>query len=97
VTIQDLAGRHDVGLSALPAWTKSGFIDDGLIGHTGFVRLPRLVIYLRGIIHCIERLADNLGRDRGWMLEELRLSLFAQPLGAHGPISVQRIRKSFGD
>ena len=28
-----------------------------------------------------------------WMLEELRVSLFAQPLGAHGPISVQRIRR----
>ena len=39
-------------------------------------------------------LADNLGRDRAWMLEELRLSLFAQPLGAQGPISMQRIRKS---
>ena len=31
-----------------------------------------------------------------WMLEELRISLFAQPLGAHGPISVQRIRKALG-
>jgi len=29
-----------------------------------------------------------------WMLEELRLSLFAQQLGAQGPISVQRIRKA---
>jgi ATP-dependent helicase HrpA len=29
-----------------------------------------------------------------WMLEELRLSLFAQPLGARGPVSVQRIRKA---
>ena len=28
-----------------------------------------------------------------WMLEELRLSLFAQHLGAAGPVSVQRIRK----
>ena len=32
-------------------------------------------------------------RDARWMLEELRPSLFAQPLGAQGPISVQRIRK----
>ena len=31
-----------------------------------------------------------------WMLEELRISLFAQPLGAHGPISVQHIRKAVG-
>ena len=29
-----------------------------------------------------------------WMLEELRVSLFAQHLGAQGPISVQRIRKA---
>jgi ATP-dependent helicase HrpA len=85
-----------------------------------------LTLSLEGITHRVERLADNLGRDRAWMLEvqqavelysaaggtlplaadpeprirearwmleELRLSLFAQPLGAHGPISVQRIRK----
>ncbi|UTT61645.1 DUF3418 domain-containing protein [Microcella humidisoli] len=32
-------------------------------------------------------------REARWMLEELRLSLFARPLGAQGPISVQRIRK----
>ena len=29
-----------------------------------------------------------------WMLEELRLSLFAQHLGAAGPVSVQRVRKA---
>lgn len=104
----------------------NALVHDGFIGRTGLARLPRLVIYLRGIIHRVERLADNLGRDRAWMLEvqqavelytaaggtlplaadpeprirevrwmleELRLSLFAQPLGAQGPISVQRIRK----
>lgn len=32
--------------------------------------------------------------DVRWMLEELRLSLFAQHLGAVGPISVARIRKA---
>ena len=31
-----------------------------------------------------------------WMLEELRLSLFAQHLGAAGPVSVTRIRKALG-
>jgi ATP-dependent helicase HrpA len=31
-----------------------------------------------------------------WMLEELRVSLFAQHLGATGPVSVQRIRKALG-
>ncbi|GAA1739743.1 ATP-dependent RNA helicase HrpA [Microcella frigidaquae] len=104
----------------------NALVHDGFIGRTGLARLPRLVVYLRGISHRVERLADNLGRDRAWMLEvqqavelytaaggtlpvaadpeprirearwmleELRLSLFAQPLGAQGPISVQRIRK----
>jgi len=104
----------------------NALVHDGFIGRTGLARLPRLVIYLRGIIHRVERLADDVGRDRQrmteqqeattlytraggtlplatdarldlvavrWMLEELRISLFAQPLGAHGPISVQRIRK----
>ncbi len=100
---------------------------DGFIGRTGLERLPRLVVYLRGIAHRVEKLAENPGRDRAgqtefemaqrlfeqaggslplpadaraelvavrWMLEELRLSLFAQPLGPHGPISVQRVRKA---
>jgi ATP-dependent helicase HrpA len=104
----------------------NALVHDGFIARAGLARLPRLVVYLRGIIHRVERLADNLGRDRAWMLEvqqavelytaaggtlpiavdpeprirearwmleELRLSLFAQPLGAQGPISVQRIRK----
>lgn len=104
----------------------NALVHDGFIGRTGLARLPRLVVYLRGISYRVERLADNLGRDRAWMLEvqqavelytaaggtlplgadpeprirdarwmleELRLSLFAQPLGAQGPISVQRIRK----
>ena len=104
----------------------------GALVHPGFVRagaaaLRRLPVYLAGITHRVERLADNPGRDRQWqteveqaaalyldaggtlplepdtdprladvrwMLEELRLSLFAQHLGAAGPVSVQRIRKA---
>jgi len=105
----------------------NALVFDGFIARTGLDRLPRLVTYLRGITHRVERLADDVGRDRirmaeqqeattlytraggtlplatdarldlvavRWMLEELRISLFAQPLGAHGPISVQRIRKA---
>ena len=105
----------------------NALVFDGFIGRTGLARLPRLAVYLRGVTYRVERLADNLGRDRAWMLEvqqavdlytaaggtlplsadpeprirdarwmleELRLSLFAQPLGAQGPISVQRIRKA---
>ncbi|MDO8336635.1 MAG: ATP-dependent RNA helicase HrpA [Microcella sp.] len=102
---------------------------DGFLSRTGLDRLPRLAVYVRGITHRVERLADDVGRDRQrmteqqeattlftraggslplppdaradlvtarWMLEELRISLFAQPLGAHGPISVQRIRRALG-
>jgi ATP-dependent helicase HrpA len=37
--------------------------------------------------------ADQRLAQARWMLEELRVSLFAQHLGAAGPVSVQRIRK----
>jgi ATP-dependent helicase HrpA len=33
-------------------------------------------------------------RDVGWMLEELRVSQFAQGLGVRGPVSVKRIRRA---
>ena len=102
-------------------------IHPGFIAITGAEQLRRLPVYLRGITHRVERLAENAGRDRvwlteveqatalytaaggplpltaetaeplrsvRWMLEELRLSLFAQQLGAVGPVSVQRIRKA---
>mgnify|MGYP003114306160 CR=1 FL=1 len=105
----------------------NALVFDGFVGRSGLERLPRLAVYVRGISYRVERLAENLGRDRAWMLEvaeatelyrraggtlplasdsparvvearwmleELRLSLFAQQLGARGPISVQRIRKA---
>ena len=31
--------------------------------------------------------------DVGWLLEELRVSVFAQPLGVHGPVSPKRVRQ----
>ena len=33
----------------------------------------------------------------GWMVEELRVSLFAQTLGTSGPVSEKRIRKAIAD
>jgi ATP-dependent helicase HrpA len=102
-------------------------IHPGFVRITGAAQLTRTPVYLAGIVHRVDRMADNLGRDRAWqaeveqatalyrdaggplplapatpprlvearwMLEELRLSLFAQPLGARGPVSVQRIRKA---
>ena len=35
--------------------------------------------------------------DEGWMLEELRVSLWAQQLKTPRPISVQRIEKALND
>jgi len=32
--------------------------------------------------------------DIGWMLQELRVNLFAQPIGANGPISEKRVRRA---
>jgi ATP-dependent helicase HrpA len=102
----------------------------GFVSRMGLARLPRLTVYLQGLAHRIDRLADNVGRDRvwmaevqqateryisaggglpleadapdrivraRWMLEELRLSLFAQHLGADGPVSLQRITKVLAD
>lgn len=101
-------------------------VHPGFLHATGVAQLRRVPVYLAGLVHRVDRLADNLGRDRQWqtevgqavdlyreaggalplaadadprlvqarwMLEELRLSLFAQHLGAAGPVSVQRIRK----
>ena len=30
-----------------------------------------------------------------WMVEELRMSTFAQPLGVDGPVSAKRIRQAY--
>ena len=39
-----------------------------------------------------DRVPDEL-RDVAWMIEELRMSTFAQPLGVEGTISAKRIRR----
>jgi ATP-dependent helicase HrpA len=33
----------------------------------------------------------------GWMLQELRVSLFAQPLGTRGKVSPKRVRKAMAE
>ena len=104
----------------------AALVHPGFVSSAGVAALRRMPVYLAGITHRVQRLADNPGRDRQWqseieqatalyleaggtlplapdaeprlatarwMLEELRLSLFAQHLGAAGPVSVQRIRK----
>ncbi|CAN5154104.1 ATP-dependent RNA helicase HrpA [soil metagenome] len=128
----DRAISHGSTLSLMSPLADARSQLDALV-HPGFVRsagvaqLRRLPVYLAGIVQRVEKLADNVGRDRQWqveveqattlyreaggtlplapdaeprlaaarwMLEELRLSLFAQQLGAVGPVSVQRIRKA---
>jgi len=101
----------------------------GFVAATGTTQLRRLPVYLAALAHRIERLAENLGRDRAWltevqqateryvsaggdlplqpdapehlrharwMLEELRVSLFAQHLPTAEPVSLQRITKVLG-
>jgi ATP-dependent helicase HrpA len=108
----------------------AALVHPGFVRVTGLAQLARVPVYLAGIRHRVEKLADNPGRDRAWqtqieeatalyraaggelplsnatparlvpvrwMLEELRLSLFAQHLGAAGPVSVQRIRKALDE
>jgi ATP-dependent helicase HrpA len=43
------------------------------------------------------RRASEQARAVRWMIEELRVSLFAQPLGTRGPISEKRIRRALDD
>jgi ATP-dependent helicase HrpA len=42
----------------------------------------------------LDRVSDDV-RTVGWLLEEYRMSVFAQPLGVVGPVSPQRIRREF--
>ena len=43
-------------------------------------------------VAALDRLPDPV-REVGWLIEELRMSTFAQPLGVQGPVSVKRIRR----
>lgn len=104
----------------------AALVHPGFVSRTGLVQLRRVPVYLQGLLHRVTKLADNIGRDRGfsadiaeatqryisaggdlplqheppahlwharWMLEELRLSLFAQHLPTAEPVSLQRITK----
>ncbi len=88
----------------------------------GVARLDDVARYVRGIAYRLDRLADDVGRDRrrmdevialeqgfatlvrrgasgpaavelGWRLEELRVSVFAQPIGAKGSVSATKLRR----
>jgi len=107
----------------------SNLVYRGFVSATGTKQLRRMPVYLAALSHRIDRLADNLGRDRvwlgevqeatarfvsaggdlplqqdapthlrraRWMLEELRVSLFAQHLPTAEAVSLQRITKVLG-
>jgi ATP-dependent helicase HrpA len=44
------------------------------------------------VVAAMERVPDAV-RDVAWMIEEYRMSVFAQPLGVQGPVSPKRIRQ----
>jgi len=125
-----IASAASLSLMAALADARSqldALVHPGFLRITGVAQLRRVPVYLAGIVHRVDKLADNPGRDRvwqteveqatalyrdaggtlplkattspklvtvRWMLEELRLSLFAQQLGAAGTVSVARIRRA---
>jgi ATP-dependent helicase HrpA len=57
---------------------------------------------LMGDVHAVQKEWEALPAGQGkervrWMLEELRVSLFAQTLKAKGPVSVQRVFRAIDD
>ena len=90
----------EVGLARLPDIAR--YLRAALVR---LEKLPRDAERDRGLtagVHEVEaewaRLPAGDGRDRvGWMLQELRVSLFAQTLKAKGPVSVQRIFRAIDD
>ncbi|GAA2242941.1 ATP-dependent RNA helicase HrpA [Herbiconiux moechotypicola] len=140
--VRILTGVRDVeraiksvtSMNLLPAVTDvreqlAALVFPGFVSRTGLDRLGHLPRYLAGMVHRLERLPDNPGRDRAWqtevytgiarfrdaggefplaphspenlvrarwLLEELRMSLFAQPLGTAEPASLQRLSKLLG-
>ncbi len=99
----------------------------GFVTATGWRRLPDVLRYLRAIQHRLDKLPQDLGRDRErmlaieqalqayqrlldklpagaepgeglrairWMIEELRVSYFAQALGTPYPVSDKRLRRA---
>ena len=60
---------------------------------TDVERATAMYLAAGGALPLTPELPDALVRTR-WLLEELRISLFAQPLGTAEPVSVQRIAKA---
>ena len=104
----------------------TSLVHPGFVSESGARRLPDLTRYLRAIERRLDKLTEDVNRDRArmweveqatqayaellprltaghldddvrdirWMIEELRVSLFAQTLGTPHPVSLQRILRA---
>ncbi|WDF97068.1 ATP-dependent RNA helicase HrpA [Pectobacterium carotovorum subsp. carotovorum] len=122
-----LKGRVDMAMALALSDIKSqmnGLVFRGFVTENGWQRLPDVLRYLYAIERRLEKLAQDVHRDRAqmlkvehvqqawqqwwnklpaerrddddvkavrWMLEELRVSYFAQQLGTPFPISDKRV------
>lgn len=122
-----LKGRVDMAMALALSDIKSqmsGLVFRGFVTQNGWQRLPDVLRYLHAIERRLEKLAQDVHRDRAqmlkveqvqqtwqqwsnklpaerrddddvkavrWMLEELRVSYFAQQLGTPFPISDKRV------
>jgi ATP-dependent helicase HrpA len=121
-----------VSLPLLPSLTDlqqqlESLVHSGFVTQAGAARLPDLQRYLQAMLVRLDKLPDDVARDRGlqaqvamaqgeyetaladvrpgrrpspellevrWMIEELRVSLFAQTLRTAYPVSVKRIHRA---
>ncbi|HET8616955.1 MAG TPA: ATP-dependent RNA helicase HrpA [Actinomycetales bacterium] len=121
-----------VSMHLLPSLTDlqhqlEGLVHNGFVTQAGATRLPDLQRYLRAMLVRLDKLPDDVARDRGlqaqvamardeydaalaavrpgrrpspelldvrWMIEELRVSLFAQTLRTAYPVSAKRIHRA---
>ncbi|HEY0208133.1 ATP-dependent RNA helicase HrpA [Acerihabitans sp.] len=122
-----LKGRVDISLALALSDIKAqlgGLVYRGFVSGNGWKRLPDTLRYLQALERRLEKLANDVHRDRAqmlkveqvqqtwrqwldklpplrrededvreirWMIEELRVSYFAQQLGTPYPVSEKRI------
>ena len=130
---QRLKGKMDFTMAFAFSDIKaqlSGLIYPGFVQKSGYNRLPDLQRYLQAVDKRLDKLAQDVNRDRAamlrveqvqqayqqllaklpkskpisdevaeirYMIEELRVSLFAQQLGTNYPISDKRIINIIGE
>jgi len=89
--------------------TRTGRDDDAFGLHAGMVgdcqcpvvdetRVAEKAVRVRNLLHFAERkgVQDARLQELRWLLEELRVSLFAQELRTPQPVSVKRLEKVWG-